>query len=425
MPDNSSGSRRPVDYQFNAKSRDAKRWAKRYAGKRITNLNKETKLAVRKVVTDSIRDGVPPRDAAKQIREMVGLNRPQGLALRRYVDGLSPTLTTAAKAKAGIKLKNKMIRRRAITIARTEVIDSLSAGVEKAWQQAQGTGLLGKNAQKQWVTTPVGACVICRVLNGQTVPIGKFFKSSLGGLAGPTAHPNCRCGIAPVPDKPVALEKVTIEEDAAPVTRVGITSFRTSAGDGGDFTNRQVYRRMGEFKERLEKIKGVTDTEVRPAVGAWMDDVTGDLGSEPSWAVSYSGNGEARRLAAEFGSEKYGYNQDAVLMIYESDQEESNGVSVVLEFEGAVSSNQRDLISNLAGESGMGGWTWSKQDAKTQLTMTSVDSWGTKVNAHLAMVDKIVQGIKESAEILLESNTTYVRTEVLDESNYESIVEEK
>ena len=73
----------------------------------------------------------------------------------------------------------------------------------------------------------------------------------------------------------------------------------------------------------------------------------------------------------------------------------------------------------------MGGWTWSKQGAKTQLTMTSVDSWGTKVNAHLSMVDKIVQGIKESAEISLESNTTYVRTEVLDESNYESIVEEK
>ena len=65
MPDNSSGSRRPVDYQFNAKSRDAQRWAKRFAGRRITNLNTETKLAVRKIVTDSIRDGVPPRDAAK------------------------------------------------------------------------------------------------------------------------------------------------------------------------------------------------------------------------------------------------------------------------------------------------------------------------------------------------------------------------
>ena len=199
MPDNSSGSRRPVDYQFNAKSRDAQRWAKRYAGKRITNLNTETKRAVRKVVTDSIRDGVPPRDAAKQIREMVGLNRPQGIALRRYVGGLSPSLTTAAKEKAGIRLKNKMIRRRAITIARTEVIDSLSAGVEKSWQQAQGKGLLGKNAKKEWVTTPVGACAVCRAMNGQIVPLAKNFESDLGPLARPTAHPNCRCGIAPVP----------------------------------------------------------------------------------------------------------------------------------------------------------------------------------------------------------------------------------
>jgi predicted ABC-type ATPase len=199
VPDNSSGSRKPVDFQFNAKSRDAQRWSKRYAGERITNLNTETKLAVRKIVTDSIRDGVPPRDAAKQIREMVGLNRPQGIALRRYVGGLSPSLTTAAKAKAGIKLKNKMIRRRAITIARTEVIDSLSAGVEKSWQQAQGKGLLGKNAKKEWVTTPVGACAICRPMNGQIVPLSKNFESGLGPLARPTAHPNCRCGIAPVP----------------------------------------------------------------------------------------------------------------------------------------------------------------------------------------------------------------------------------
>ena len=199
MPDNSSGSRKPVDFQFNAKSRDAQRWAKRYAGTRITNLNTETKLAVRKIVTDSIRDGVPPRDAAKQIREMVGLNRPQGIALRRYVAGLSPTLTTAAKEKAGIKLKNKMIRRRAIMIARTEVIDSLSGGVEKSWQQAQGKGLLGKNAKKEWVTTPVGACAVCRALNGQIVPLSKNFESDLGPLARPTAHPNCRCGIAPVP----------------------------------------------------------------------------------------------------------------------------------------------------------------------------------------------------------------------------------
>ena len=206
MPDNSTGSerrrgasKRQAAFGFNGKSREAQRWAKKYAGERITNLNAETKIAVRKMIADSIREGVPPRESAKLIREMVGLNRPQGIALRRYVRGLSPNLSTAAKAKAGIRLKNTMIRRRAITIARTEVIDSLSAGVEQAWTQAQGKGLLGKNAKKEWITTPFGACNICRALNGQSVALHDNFESVLGPLARPTAHPNCRCGLAPVP----------------------------------------------------------------------------------------------------------------------------------------------------------------------------------------------------------------------------------
>ena len=132
---------------------------------------------------------------------MVGLNRPQGIALRRYVRKLSKAgYTTAAKEKAGIKLKNKMIRRRAITIARTEVIDSLTAGVEAAWGQAQNQGLLGNNAKKEWMTTPFGACTICQALDGQQVLLSKRFSSStVGALDRPTAHPNCRCGIAPVP----------------------------------------------------------------------------------------------------------------------------------------------------------------------------------------------------------------------------------
>jgi len=90
VPDNSTGSerrrgasQRRAAFGFNAKSREAHRWAKKYAGERITKINAETKLAVRKMIADSIREGVPPRESAKLIRDAVGLNRPQGIALRR------------------------------------------------------------------------------------------------------------------------------------------------------------------------------------------------------------------------------------------------------------------------------------------------------------------------------------------------------
>ena len=201
MPESSTDSpKSKAGFGFNAKSREASALASGYAAEQVTRINKETRIALKRVISESIRDGIPPRDAAKQIREMVGLNRPQALALKRYVRKLSPTLSTAAKAKAGKKLKDKMIRRRAVTIARTEVIDSLTAGVEAAWGQAQDQGLLGKNAKKEWMATPGFACNICQALNGQQVLISKqFISSTVGALDRPTAHPNCRCGIAPVP----------------------------------------------------------------------------------------------------------------------------------------------------------------------------------------------------------------------------------
>jgi len=270
VPDNSTGSRkrrrgaskRRVGFGFNAKSREAQRWAKEFVGERITTINTETKLAVRKIVVDSIREGIPPRDAAKQIREMVGLNRPQGLALRRYVQNLSPSLSPAAKAKAGIKLKNKMIRRRAITIARTEVIDSLSGGVEQAWVQAQQKGLLGSNAKKEWVTTPFGACAICRALNGQSVKITGMFSSEIGPLARPTAHPNCRCGIAPVPGvggmmQPAGLPPTVTPSMAAALTSEGLLIHGSDARKAllkfADKEGRQVEEKLAILQKKFSE----------------------------------------------------------------------------------------------------------------------------------------------------------------------------
>mgnify|MGYP003147090854 CR=1 FL=1 len=200
MPSKSTNSPKKVNFGFDAKNKNAQVLAERFSAERVRQLNKETKIAVQLIVKQSIREGIPPREAAKLIRKSVGLNRPQALALKRYAGNLSPTLSAKAKATAEFKYQQKMIRRRAITIARTEVIDSLTAGMELSWGQAQQQGLLGANAQKEWMTTPFGACRICQALDGQAVPLNKLFTSStVGGLQRPTAHPNCRCGIAPVP----------------------------------------------------------------------------------------------------------------------------------------------------------------------------------------------------------------------------------
>ena len=207
MPTKSTGSgpKPRTGFGFDAKSKSAQRWAAKFAGDRVRKVTDETKLAVRQAITASIAKGIPPRDAAKQIRQIVGMNRPQTIAWEHHQANLSPNLSAANKTKAGDRLRKKYIRRRAMTIARTEVIDSLSAGAEAAWGQAQKKNLLGTNAKKRWITVQIGACAICADLNGQERELGGAFESLLipKGLAQPilrpTAHPNCRCGLVPVP----------------------------------------------------------------------------------------------------------------------------------------------------------------------------------------------------------------------------------
>lgn len=220
MPE-SSTSDKPVSFAFNAKNREAQRIARDYTAAQIKLISSETKRAIQQIITRSIQENIRPRDAARLVRGVVGMNRPQMKAFHAYFDNLSKQpiqrgeegravystksrqkwakKTAQVKQKAMDAYSKKLTSVRAVMIARTEVIDALNLGAEVAWKQAQGQGLLGKEAKKEWLTTPVGACNVCLALNGKSVKIGGKFQTPRGAVNGPTAHPNCRCGIAPVP----------------------------------------------------------------------------------------------------------------------------------------------------------------------------------------------------------------------------------
>lgn len=199
MPESSEGSK-PIRFSFDAKNREAQKIAREYSAAQITLIDTETKLAIRQIIARSIRDGIPPRDAARLIRDLVGLNRPQAIQLSDYSKRLDPNLKASVRRKAIERLAQKLIRRRAVMIARTEVIDALNTGADVAWEQAQQQGILGKTAKKEWIAT-TGACEVCLELASKgPVPL----KASFGNFRGkplyrPTAHPNCRCAVAPVP----------------------------------------------------------------------------------------------------------------------------------------------------------------------------------------------------------------------------------
>lgn len=193
-------------FKFSERSREYRQRSRTYTAAQTEQISLETGAAASFLVRRSIRDRMPPREAAKLIKQSLGVNRPQAQSLRRFVRNLDPQLSVAARNKAIQKLIDKMIRRRALMIARTVVLDSLNQGVEESWHQAQAQGLLRKTAQKRWLISSVGACEICRAFAaGKTAEVNGYFETPSNfpqrldsPLKHPTAHPNCRCTIVPV-----------------------------------------------------------------------------------------------------------------------------------------------------------------------------------------------------------------------------------
>ncbi|HXG69874.1 MAG TPA: phage minor head protein [Gemmatimonadaceae bacterium] len=169
--------------------------AARQGAQLVREVTESTRDAIRAVISRAITDGIPPREAAKFIRPLVGLTERQALAVVNYRTSLlgaggSPTTVQAAAERYAAKLQ----RQRAVTIARTETVRASSAGQQAAWDSARADGLLPSNTLKEWqAAEDERLCPICSALDGQKVPLNDAFQSSNGALDGPPAHQQCRC----------------------------------------------------------------------------------------------------------------------------------------------------------------------------------------------------------------------------------------
>jgi SPP1 gp7 family putative phage head morphogenesis protein len=87
----------------------------------------------------------------------------------------------------------RLLRKRAIAIARTETVTASNEGQRQLWLQAQAAGELEPTALKEWIVTDDDRlCPICAPLEGDVAPINEPYPRS--GLMGPPAHIQCRCG---------------------------------------------------------------------------------------------------------------------------------------------------------------------------------------------------------------------------------------
>jgi len=198
------------------------RWVESNTGKLITQVTVETQKAVAGIVRQGFVEGIPPRTQARQIRRIVGLTTRDAGAVDRFLRGqLEAGITRPRAESLADRMRNRLLKTRAETIARTESIRAANRGQLSAWRQAADEGLIDPTVTRRvWIATlDDRVCQICVVLDGQTVAFRDPFTSSVQAVdftddgdsftihtsrplkapvveQTPPAHVRCRCATA-------------------------------------------------------------------------------------------------------------------------------------------------------------------------------------------------------------------------------------
>lgn len=204
-----------VKAEFNKINPKALSFAERRAGALIVQVTAEVRSGVREIVTRAHLEGIAPREAARLIKQTVGLLNTHADAVMNYRQAIldSPGKTVSAGSgmtatqvkvpegglsgsaldEAVQEYADGLLTWRSETIARTETIEAANQGQRQMWDQAIEDELLPPDIEKVWIASP-DACPFCEALDGQQVPVNESFQSEeYGELDGPTAHPNCTC----------------------------------------------------------------------------------------------------------------------------------------------------------------------------------------------------------------------------------------
>lgn len=159
----------------------------------VRDITEQTRRSLQATITRAIRDGIPPAEAARLIRPIIGLTDRQAMAVINYrFSLLEAGADPDAVATAAAKYADRLLRQRAQTIARTETIRAGRDGRNETWRQARAEGWLGDDTTRRWVVTDDDRlCPACAPLAGVEVGLEEAFPH--GGGDGPPLHPNCRC----------------------------------------------------------------------------------------------------------------------------------------------------------------------------------------------------------------------------------------
>lgn len=190
-------------------------YAVNYSSRHMPQIVESYKEHARQIIRDTISEAVSgkytPQSAAQEIKESIGLTERYARAVANRRAGLIGAGVTGERLEAKVeRYREKLLRSRAKTIARTEIIQAQVSGQRALWNEAANQGLFNRmDAKRVWRThEDERTCPLCMAMDGQVIGFGSIYTHvsgdpeamSLGNvnvfgeiLNGPPMHPNCRC----------------------------------------------------------------------------------------------------------------------------------------------------------------------------------------------------------------------------------------
>lgn len=212
-------------FAVNQDNINVQRWLTNQVGTLIRGITTESQQAVQAAINASITQGLPPRVAARSIRNSIGLTPQQYAAVDNFqlklLNGDFAKLTQFQRnsilgSRRGAEFgretllnlsdeqidrltsdyAERQLRHRAKMIAQNELQETLNFGQSETWEQAFSEGLVDRETtRRQWIVTPDDRlCDICAPMAGVIVPVKEPFILPNGDLTyEPKAHIHCRC----------------------------------------------------------------------------------------------------------------------------------------------------------------------------------------------------------------------------------------
>lgn len=221
-----------LDVRFDVTNPETARFLREYGMGTIRQLNADTLAQVRLALTNGINAGRNPLDTARDVRAFLGLTDRQTQAVMNFRRALEqgdraalqralrdrrfdPSLRRMAEKPLTAEQVDRMTERyrqrylkyRAETIARTESIRAVQAGQQQLWRQMVSDGVIGADeVRRKWYHVNDGrvrhAHRTIPILNPDGVGLEEPFKSEQGPIMfpGDPAAPvsmvaNCRCTV--------------------------------------------------------------------------------------------------------------------------------------------------------------------------------------------------------------------------------------